>query len=377
MAGERSTKVHPVIDRLAAYSWRLLVIAAVGAGIIWVLGRLWVVVLPLVLAVFMSRVLRPPTAWLRRHSWPPALAAATVLVGFLVVLVSAFGLVGVAVGHQAGRIGDTVSQSLDDIEDWLVEDGPGNFSHEDIQNARSSATDWIEDWVSSSGSAVASGVVVAAQVLVGVVLGLIITFFALKDGGRFTRWGLGLLPSDRRATTRRMIDSAWATLGGYLRGAALLGVVEGVIIGVTVALVGGQLAAPIGVLTFIMAFVPFAGAIIAGIVAVLVTLGTAGLSGAVIVLVVAVIVQQLDNDLLAPFIYGKQLELHPVVILLAITGGGAAFGVAGAFLAVPVTAVVINIIAEHRRMAAGTVGPGDGAADAGEPVGDGELTTDR
>jgi predicted PurR-regulated permease PerM len=145
---------------------------------------------------------------------------------------------------------------------------------------------------------------------------------------------------------------AWETLGGYLRGAALLGVVEGTIIGATVALVGGRLAVPVGVLTFMLAFVPFAGAIVAAVLAVLVTLATAGGPAALIVLIVAVAVQQLDNELLAPVVYGRTLQLHPVVLLVAIVAGGALFGLPGTILAVPVTAVTARLVAEAR-----TAGP--------------------
>lgn len=365
MPGDRTTRVHPLVDRLAAYSWRLIVIAAVLAGIVWVIGELWVVFLPLALATFLCRVLLAPTNWLRGHSWPPALAAASVLLGFLILVGVAIGLVGVAVGQQTDQIGPTVSQSIDDIENWLIEDGPGDLTHADVQNARDDAGEWIRDWFESSGSAVASGVVVAFEVLVGVLLGLIITFFALKDGRRFTAWVLALLPAERRGHAERLAGAAWKTIGGYLRGAAMLGVLEGVIIGATVALVGAPLAAPVGVIVFLCAFIPFAGAIFAGAIAVLVTLSTAGTAAALIVLVVAVIVQQFDNDLLAPIIYGKELDLHPVVILLAITAGGAAFGLAGAFLAVPITAVVINMVAEYRRIGTST----DAVADDADPLG--------
>ena len=66
------------------------------------------------------------------------------------------------------------------------------------------------------------------------------------------------------------------------------------------------------------------------------------------VAVVALVVQQLDNDVLAPVVYGRALELHPVVVLLAILAGGSAFGLVGSFLAVPVVAVLINVTAEAR-----------------------------
>jgi putative heme transporter len=60
-------------------------------------------------------------------------------------------------------------------------------------------------------------------------------------------------------------------------------------------------------------------------------------------------VQQLDNEVLAPLVYGRATQLHPLVALLAVAIGGALFGVAGSFLAVPVTAVTASVLREVRR----------------------------
>jgi predicted PurR-regulated permease PerM len=104
------------------------------------------------------------------------------------------------------------------------------------------------------------------------------------------------------------------------------------------------------VVTLLGAFVPIVGATVAGVIAVvLVTLVAAGLTPALIVAAVAVVVQQLDNEILAPWIYGKSLQLHPLVILLGITAGTALFGRVGALLAVPVLAVTVNVINEARK----------------------------
>jgi putative heme transporter len=185
-------------------------------------------------------------------------------------------------------------------------------------------------------------------VALSLIVGLIVTFFAIKDGERFAQWAKRQLPSGRHELAERLGARAWRTLGGYLRGAAVLGLVEGTIIGVTVALVGGRLAIPVAVFTFLMAFIPILGAIAAGAMAVLVALATGGSTAALIVLAVVIVVQQLDNDLLAPVVYGRSLELHPVVVLLAVAGGGALFGLAGTLLAVPVTAIALNSLAEAR-----------------------------
>ena len=134
-------------------------------------------------------------------------------------------------------------------------------------------------------------------------------------------------------------------LSGYMRGAALLGLVEAIIIASTVWIVGGTLVGPVAILTFFAAFFPVVGAVVAGALAVLVTLATGGLTAALIVLGVAVAVQQLDNDLLAPFIYGQTLQLHPAAVLIAITAGGALGGIVGAFLSVPLTGAAAGVFA--------------------------------
>jgi predicted PurR-regulated permease PerM len=333
---------------LAAYSWRLLVIAAAAVGVLWLIGQLWVALMALVLVLLLTRLLAAPAARLKAMGWPAALVAVTVLVGFLVALGVVVSLVGVAVGEEANQLGPTVTEAVDDLENWLVEESPFEVSRADIERFREQLRETISASLQASTNQLVSGAVAVVEGVLGILLGLIITFFAIKDSDRFIRWATNLLPARRRDLGARMGRRAWETLGGYLRGAAILGIVEGTIIGATVALVGGRLAVPVAVLTFILAFVPIVGAIVAGVIAVLVTLATASGTAALIVLVVVVVVQQLDNDLLAPVVYGRTLQLHPVVVLLAIVAGGALFGLPGTFLAVPVTAVAVNVVAEAR-----------------------------
>ena len=119
-----------------------------------------------------------------------------------------------------------------------------------------------------------------------------------------------------------------------------------IILGLTVWLVGAGLAVPVAVLTFVGAFFPIVGAVAAGIVAALVALVSGGPTDALIVGGVALVVQQFDNDLLAPLIYGRAIKLHPTVVLLSLAAGGTLAGIMGAFLAVPVAAVIGAVLRE-------------------------------
>jgi putative heme transporter len=349
---EASVRINPTVARVGTYAWKVIGIGIVGWVLIKLMSTLWVLVLTGAIAMLLGRALDPVAASLRRRGARPALVAITTLLGFLLVMAGIVSLLVPAIVSEFSDLGPTLENAVDDVEDWLVDDSPFDVSRQDIEDFREEASERARTTLESQSGTVVSGTVIAFEVVTGVVLALITTFFLLKDGDRFCRWMLGFVPEERRPLTRRLAARAWRTLGGYLRGSATLGVIEGVIIGTTVWLVGGALAVPVAVITFFAAFLPFAGAVLAGAVAVLVTLVTAGFSAALIVLIVAVVVQQFDNDLLAPIVFGRSLQLHPLIVLGAIVAGSTLFGVFGAVLAVPVSAMAINVLAEARAAAA-------------------------
>lgn len=344
----RSGRVNPTIDVAGAYAWRLIAITIVVLGLLWLVRQLWVVFVALIIALLLTRVLAPVAMWLRGRGVPPALSAVLTMLGGALLLVAAGALIVPPAADEFDQLGSTVSQAIDDVETWLVEDAPVDISRRQLNDLREQAGTRIGEWARSSGGALVSGAILALEVAAAVLLAIITTFFLVKDGERFERSAVRALPEERRDTAAALSRRAWTTLGAYLKGAAMLGIVEAAIIGVTLWLVGANLVVPVMVLTVLGAFIPFAGAILAALIAVLVALATVGFGGAAVVAVVALIMQQLDNDLLAPVIYGKALQLHPLTVLFAITAAGALFGPVGAVLAVPVTAVAVNVSTEYR-----------------------------
>jgi predicted PurR-regulated permease PerM len=110
------------------------------------------------------------------------------------------------------------------------------------------------------------------------------------------------------------------------------------------AILGVPLAVPLAVVTFFGAYIPIIGAFISGALAVLVTLVTNSPRDALIALLIVVFVQQLEGNVLSPYLQGKNLNLHAAVVLLSVTAGGTLFGITGAFLAVPVAATTAEIL---------------------------------
>ena len=124
----------------------------------------------------------------------------------------------------------------------------------------------------------------------------------------------------------------------------LVALVDAVGIGIALVLIGVPFALPLALLTFVAAFVPIIGAVLAGAAAVLIAFVSGGLTDALLVLAAVLAVQQAESHLLQPLIMGRTLHLHPVVVVVAVAAGTLAAGIAGAVVAVPLVAVVYRIV---------------------------------
>lgn len=330
------------LRRTSEVAWRALVIAVAVVLVGALLWRLRIVVLPVFVALLACSVLAPLVTGLEDRGWRPALATAAVFFGAVAAVVLALVLIVPPTVEQLSNTGEAVERGLDDVEDWLV-DGPLDLDRREVRDYTRDPGGRIAELARESSDTITAGLVVVGETVAGALLAAVLTFLFLKDGRRMQAWALDHVPRHRHGVVRECAAAAWSALGGFLRGAALLGTVEAVIIGGAVWLVGAPLALPVAVFTFAGAFFPIVGAVAAGALAVVVTLATVGLTKTLIVLAVVIVVQQLDGDLLAPVIYGRSLQLHPVVVLVALASGGVLGGIAGAFLAVPLAGAAVGV----------------------------------
>jgi predicted PurR-regulated permease PerM len=161
-------------------------------------------------------------------------------------------------------------------------------------------------------------------------------------------WVLLQFAPGSRPAINRAGRQAWAELGGFIRGTAIIAFVDAALIGIGLWLLGVPVAFALAVLVFIGAFVPFVGALVSGLVAVLVAFADGGLMIGLVALALVVAVQLLEGNFLQPIVQSRTVDLHPAVILLAVAAGASLFGIVGAYLAVPVTAVTFAVVASLR-----------------------------
>ncbi|MFB9544388.1 AI-2E family transporter, partial [Micromonospora sagamiensis] len=165
-------------------------------------------------------------------------------------------------------------------------------------------------------------------------------FFFLKDGPRWVPWLAAQTGPRAGVHVTQLSERSWRTLSEFIRQQALVGFIDAFFIGIGLWFLGVPLVLPLAVLTFFAAFIPIIGAFVAGAFAVLVALVDRGPTTALIVLGIVLVVQQLEGNVLQPLIQGRGLSLHPAVVILAVAAGSSLAGITGAFLAVPVAAIV-------------------------------------
>ncbi|WP_306215488.1 AI-2E family transporter [Actinoplanes sp. RD1] len=334
-----ATKTRAALRTSAKVSLEVLLVLLMTAVALWLLGKAWSIIWPLVIALLLTTLTWPPVRFLRRHGWKPALAASVVTV--LALLIAAGTLVGIAVpvAGQSPQLADGVVDGIQQLRDW-ASGPPLNIQDDQITRALDSAIGQIQGRASDIVNYTVTGVSTVVNGVVTTVLALFLMFFFLKDGPRFLPWLTRQLPGRLAVDVPAVTERSWNTLGAFVRSQAFVGLLDAVFIGLGLWIVGVPLVLPLAVLTFVTAFIPIVGALFAGFVAVLIALVSNGWTDALIVLGIIVLVQQLEGNVFQPMIQSRGLGLHAAVVLLAVTLGGSLAGIVGSLLAVPVSAVI-------------------------------------
>lgn len=334
--------VPRLLQVLAGWSWRLLVVAAAVALLGWVSWQLRLAVFPLFIALMLAALLAVPTMRLRRLGMPRGLAAAVTVIGFVGLLLGVVTIIGGQVSGQFAAVGESAQDGLSQVQDWLA-DGPLHLTEAQVEALAERLGEWVRENEESLTTGAIEAATGAVELLAGLALTVFALFFFLYDGDRIWQWIVRLLPTSARYRFDSAGRLAFGSLVGYVRGTVLVATFDAVFITVLLLLLGIPLALPLGVLVFFGAFVPLVGAFVSGALAVLVALVTNGVVAALLVLLGIIVVQQLEGHIFQPLVIGKMVRLHPLAVVLAITVGALLAGILGAIVAVPIAAVVKTV----------------------------------
>ncbi len=318
-------------------------------GAIWVVGQIWTPISIVLFSAFLVFILRVPVAAMERRGVPRGLGAAIMyVVALLVIAAIALVFVPVVVQEFIGFIGllpqymetagEFWSQAFVQIDEFL--------SDPNIQSVLNTVNTELGRWAASLASSSATAMFATASTIGNLLLvagvSIIVGFWVLKDLPKFGS-EVHKLVGPKRSEDLHVITNAFSrSLGGYLRGMIVSCLCTGTMAFIFYSILGLPYPLVLAFFTGLMVFIPFIGPIIAWILAGVIGLFIAPLTG--ILAAAFTIVSQLINDnFISPRVMSGNVELHPGIILVVIFIGASLGGVFGMLCAVPLTAAAKTI----------------------------------
>jgi predicted PurR-regulated permease PerM len=337
--------VPGVLRVAAAWAWRLLLLAVV----LYILARaaavLYIVVVPCAASLLLTALLSPLATRLRRRGLSPLTATWCTLLLAFVAVAGVAALVTTRIQSEYPALLAQLRHTATQVQSWLS-GAPFHLKTVNLGKLSSGVVKYISQHQSLVEGTVVTGGRIVAETLAGVVLTCFVTFFLIKDGQKIWAWLIHRMRPANRERIDRAGQSAWIAVEHYMRGTVAVAAIHAVVMGTTLTIMNAPLAVPIALFMFLAAFIPLVGALLAGTFAVLVTLAAKGWVDALIVLGILLVMNQLEGHLLQPQIVGKMVRLHPLAVILVLAVGGVVAGIAGAVVAVPITAALSRAIHE-------------------------------
>jgi predicted PurR-regulated permease PerM len=329
----------PVL-RWGLRAWSLVGMFAVGYLMLMLLNYVSVLLVPLLVAAIVVYLLNPIVAGLHARGLPRVLGTALAYLTVLGLLVggAAWMVVPVLVEQvtaavaalptdlagaeeraqaMVDRFGIDYDVDVEQVQQWLVDN-----------------QDTLLGSLTGVGSATASVLVVLSLGLVGAVA----AFYLLVDLPRLRRTCLALIPPERREEVCTVGAEVSGTIGGFLRGQLLVAVFVGVSTALAMWVLGLPLWLVVGLVAGVTNLVPFIGPFIGGALAVAIALVNGEPLLALWAAIAIAVIQQVESQVVSPVVVGRSVELHPVVIILAILVGGSLAGLLGLLVSVPLAA---------------------------------------
>ena len=325
----------------AAWSWRLLLLAIAAYIVARVAAVLYIVVVPCAAAILLTALLQPLAGRMRRAGLGPLGATWCTLLLAVAALAGAVFLVTSRVRAEYPTLVTQFKHTTADIQSWLA-GPPFHLRTGSLQTLSNDVVKYLSQHKSLVEGTVVTGSRIVVEILAGVVLCFFVSFFLIKDGDRIWGWLTVRLEAERKRRTDLAARAAWKAIVYYVRGTVAVAAIHAVVIGITLTIMGAPLVALLTLFMFLAAFVPLVGMLVAGGLAILVVLATKGWIAALILFGIMVVMNQLEGHLLQPQVVGKMVRLHPLAVILVLAVGGVVAGIAGAVVAVPITAAVTS-----------------------------------
>jgi predicted PurR-regulated permease PerM len=337
-----------VLGTVAGWSWRFLVSLAALIVVIAILVEVKFVVIPLLLALLVSSVLAPLTQRFESRGISRGMASTLTVAVALAVSIGFVLLILPPLFNHVSTFKAAFSNTGDELYEWL-KGPPFDLSSSQIADLKSNVENVIPDLRDALVQGVKSFAPLIVQVIATASMTIVLTGYLLAGGDRYWQWLLGFFSPINRPGINQLGVSAYQKLAAYLRATALMAAIYGIGVGVFGLIFGVQLAGILGLIVFVMAFLPIIGAWVSGALVAAMAFVSGGIWTMVAMILVLLILSQINSIFLRPQIVGERVSLVPVVTLTTVLAGTTLAGVIGGILAVPLVATVSGSLGQVRR----------------------------
>jgi putative heme transporter len=334
MTAVRQGLVPGWLDRLAAISWRVLVVIALALVFASLAVFLETVTGAILVGLTVAAMVYPIVVSLQvRRGWPRARAAAAASFLAIVIVVIALFVIIVAFIPSIVALIQANQNGIAALTSFLTDRGAPPAVLEVVDRAVTGVQAWIVD-----GLAQLVGPIAAFTTIM--ILGGFLTFYLLEDGDRAWDQAASSLGDEHAEALTTRGSLALEQVSGYLRGTSVMATTDGLFAAAILFVLGVPFAGPLGVLVFMGGFVPYLGSLATTTVLALVTFAAEGIGGTVLLLVLLGLSKVAQQRWLVPRVFGPGQRVNPGLALISIAIGGAIFGALGVFAAVPILAAV-------------------------------------
>jgi predicted PurR-regulated permease PerM len=329
-------------------SWLVIGMAGVVAIAAWGLSAAASIVIPLILAIVLGIVFVPLVDMMERRRIPRAAGAGITMVLILVIAVGTGWIVWHSVATQFPVIQKQLTAAAASIQVWLATfDLPASFTtsvttsvKQEAPKVGQAAANWVLQTISST-----------LALIFTAFLAFYMLFFTLADNALISRWIGSHIGLPAELGQDIVLDS-FLSVRQYFKGTTVLAFITTAATILGLWAIHVPLVIAIGVVTFMLSYIPFFGAIVSGAFAVLIALGAGGPQLAVETLIVVLFAQNILQSVVQAWAIGSALSLHPLVVLIATTLGGIFGGLIGGMLGAPVAAMIVRATERIREASA-------------------------
>jgi predicted PurR-regulated permease PerM len=357
---------------------RILLTVAAFSALLYLLVQVRSTLLLLGIAIFLAVALGPAVDVFARRGLPRAGAILVVYLCIFFVFGGVLSLIVPPVVNGATDLSQDIPGYVGDLRDSkTIRDFDDKY---DVTTKLQEEANKLPNKLGDAAGAlqsIATGFVNAAFQMLTI---LTMTFFLLLDGKRITNFLITRFGRHREERLRDVAERIYKSTSGYVAGALTISAINGVLTFIVLTILGVPFAVPLAVMMSFFGLIPLVGATIGGVLILIVTLFTDFPSATIIYGIFLILYQQVENNVLQPFIFKRTVNVPPLAVIVAILAGSSVLGIVGALVAIPIAAALQIVFKEYyagQTTVSGSVilpdelPPPDASGPGGDPPGGG------